>query len=63
MDKCTNCRKRLTYEDFEVKRVTDWEDVCLSCRQLPEVRGRWAVWAAQDRVRQDNMVKKLQHSE
>ena len=63
MDKCINCRKRLTYEDFMERRCTDWEVVCVVCRELPETKGRWAILSSQEKTRQDNMAKKLQHRE
>lgn len=63
MENCSNCKKRLTHEDFEQRRCTDWEDVCSVCRELPEVKGRWAVLATQDKLRLDNLNKKLQHDD
>ena len=63
MDKCCNCQKRLTYEDFMDRRCTDWEDVCIKCRELPETKGRWAILDSQEKVRRENYVKKLQHNE
>lgn len=61
MDKCTNCRKKLTHEDFVEMSCNDWEDVCNVCRELPETKGRWAVLDSQEKVRRENYAKKLQH--
>ena len=63
MENCTNCRKRLTHEDFELKSPMDWENVCVVCRELPEVKGRWAIWKSQDASRTNNMALKKQHNE